>query len=370
MLSHSAAGMILNTEYHYVDHLVPLCSILDIPLVVTEQEMADQIREFYPPLNICLIENYTDLPSYIADHFDVVFYCYIRMVFDEIFFFQQKARNKKIHTIWCPHGNSDKGQHHLFFELLRDEGYALLYGEQMLDVFKEKEVLQKLKEYRLIGNFRKAFYKKNKTFYDNLVKSKIVKYLPENKKTILYAPTWKDKESSTSFYDAALLIVEKLPDEYNLIIKPHPNILLRDPAFMEKFSLLCENRQNTLLINDFPTIYPLLDYIDIYIGDHSSVGYDCLSFNKPMFFLNQNERDPYLDRGAYLHRCGTEIKKHQYADIYSIIEAFLPSDFSHFHEIRNKMAQYCFGPEKEIEEIKKSIESLLSTLPDKELNFF
>ena len=370
MLSKKAAGMILSNQSHYIDHLAPLCSILDIPLLVTEPEVQDIIKQYYPPLTHHLIEDYHDITSHIATDFDVIFYCDNRILFDDLFFFQQSIMNKKIHTIWCPHGNSDKGHKHLHFETLRNEDYALLYGHQMADVLKKKKVLSHLKEYCFIGNYRKMFYEKHKLFYENIIKSKVKKYLPNNQTTVLYAPTWQDCENSTSFYDASITMLENLPDEYNLIIKPHPNILLMDPAFIENVLFLCEEKSNILLLKDFHAVYPLLDYIDIYLGDYSSIGYDFLSFHKPMFFLNQSSEDCSIDRSSFLHQCGTVINKDQYIDIFKIIKAFLPFDYSHFHNIRKQIDLDTFEPDLDIKQIKKNIEVLVSKLPDKELNFF
>lgn len=99
------AGLIYGNDPHYIDHLAPLCSLLEIPLIVTDEEIKESLDIFYPKLAVIYIDTLS-ATSYVAEHYDILFYCGARAFFDDIFFFQQKLMNKKIHTIWCPHGNS------------------------------------------------------------------------------------------------------------------------------------------------------------------------------------------------------------------------------------------------------------------------
>lgn len=87
----------------------------------------------------------------------------------------------------------------------------------------------------------------------------------------------------------------------------------------------------------FPSIYPLLEYTDVFVGDMSSIGYDFLTFNKPMFFLN-----PCENKEAFLFQCGVEIKPNQYHDLYDIMKKELSKkDF--FSPIRKKVYSYSFS---------------------------
>ena len=112
-------------------------------------------------------------------------------------------------------------------------------------------------------------------------------------------PTWQRRWRSPPPILTLSPICCPFTEHLSLVIKPHPQL----PA--EKIE-----RPNTLSPHRFPADYPLLNRLDIYIGDMSSIGYDCLAFDKPMFFLNQNDRE-----GLYLFGCGVEIKKNQYAEI-------------------------------------------------------
>ncbi len=364
-----AAGLIYGPDLHHLDHLGPLCCIMNIPLIVTEENIASLAEHYYPGLKVILFD-YLAIAEYLVSHFEMIFYSMPRDIFDEIFFFAQKLVQKRIHAIWCPHGNSDKGTSIFFMEALKKEEAALLYGKQMIDFLTRKGAFDQLKGYVTTGNFRYQFYLEHRTFYDQIAEREIASKLPKAEKNLLYAPTWQDYEKSTSFFDATDPLIKKLPTEHNLIIKLHPNLMLQEESKVEELISKYEDRNNILFLTDFPAIYPLLNLVDVYIGDMSSIGYDFLSFNKPMFFLNQNLRDLKEDTGLYLFRCGIEIKPEQYSDIHKMISDYFRYELRNFSEIRKEVYQYAFGHSQPLDELKAKILQLYSHFPEKDLNFF
>lgn len=80
-----------------------------------------------------------------------------------------------------------------------------------------------------------------------------------------------------------------------------------------------------------------------------------LSFNKPMFFINKNNQDPYANREVYLFRCGTQLRLDDLDNLYSIVETNLPTDQSRFSQVRKEVYTYSFGEERPFELIKKEI---------------
>jgi hypothetical protein len=293
-----------------------------------------------------------------------------RDLFDEIFFFIQKLSQKHIYTIWCPHGNSDKGNKILYMEALKKEEVVLVYGKQMIDFLKRKLVFDQLKGYAITGNFRHQFYLEHRSFYDAIAGKEIAGRLPKAKNTFLYAPTWRDYENSSSFFDAATPIIEQLPEDHNLIIKLHPNLHLQEEFQIDELIGKYQERQNLLFLMDFPPIYPLLNLVDVYIGDMSSIGYDFLIFDRPMFFLNQNKRNAQNDPGPYLFRCGIEIEPDHYPDIYKIIDRYFHYELRNFSEVRQEVYAYAFGHSKLFIDIKKEILGLYPLFQDRDLNFF
>jgi teichoic acid glycerol-phosphate primase len=362
------AGLIYGPELHHLDHLAPLCSLLQIPLIVTEEEIAAVSQKYYPWLDV-ICWDYLQIAQNLVQNYDIVFCSIPRDIFDEIFFFAQKILQKKIHTIWCPHGNSDKGAQSYFMEALQKESIILAYGQKMIDFLIKKDAFKQLKSLVVIGNYRSLFYKRELNFYKRIISKEVLKKLNKDHKTVLFAPTWQDYENSSSFFDACPFLIEELPENWNLIIKIHPNLLSQGTGKAEQIIWKYEDRPNVLFLTEFPLIYPLLDISDIYIGDMSSIGYDFLTFDRPMFFLNQNKRNSKTEEGLYLYRCGVELMPEQYRDIYKIIDIHLPIDSLSFSDIRKTVYDYTFGEEKNWDDLRNAIFRACETLPDEELDF-
>ena len=363
-----AAGFIYGSASHYIDHLAPICSALEIPLIVTEEELYNLIKQFYPDVHPQLLGR-IETPKYLTSHLDSAFVCTPRILFDELCFFAQKLEGKKVHTLWVPHGNSDKGHVIPYMEGLQNEEMALVYGQKMIDFMQDKGAFSQLKAHVVVGDYRRAYYLRNKAFYDSALARKIDRQIPIGKKVALYAPTWRDAESSSSFLDVTPDLIQTIPKHWHLIIKLHPNLLFDDEKNIHALIEAYQTHPQVTFLAAFPPVMPVLARTDVFIGDLSSMGYDCLGFNKPMFFINHSERSALSDPGLALYKCGVEIRKEHYSNIYSIIEASCKND-SRFHEIRAKTYNYTFGPRKSAETLKKDIEKCYEKFPDPDLNFY
>jgi len=368
-MAKKSAGLLYGPEKHHLDHLAPLCSLFRIPLIVTEEELFDLCKHYYPSTQAAFL-NYLTLPEKIVKEYDTLFTCLPRDLIDEVLFFAQQMFRKKIHTIWCPHGNSDKGHASFLMEGLQKEQSVLVYGKKMIDFLIRKHVYENLRSCIIVGNFRYYFYLQHRDFYLALIQKEVKRRLQSTNKTILYAPTWQDREQSSSFFDVTPSLIELLPDSYNLIIKPHPNLLFKSADYLQKLIDKYEARQNILFLTDFPPIYPLLDFVDIYLGDMSSIGYDFLTFNKPMFFLNQNARNSKEDPGLYLYRCGIEIQKEEYKQIFSLIEKNLPHDQERFSKVRQEVYVYTFGKERKWATIEQELHHTIDSFGEDDLIFW
>lgn len=259
------AGVLLTDSPHYIDHLAPFCSLMNWPLIVCEPAIAETIRRFYPDLDVIQSDPFQlELPPYIVA-------CETRPLLDAFFgpFRQYTGKH-----LWLPHGLSDKGWKTPFFEALQDEDLLLVYGQRMRDVLLAKNInIPQIS----IGNFRWEYYQRHKAFYDKMF----------SKRHVLYAPTWEDADNNGTFWEA-------LPKLKNVLVKPHPNTIKK-----YHFQL-----QNVDYLDNFPPIYPLLAHTDIYIGDMSSIGYDFLKFNRPMYFICREKRN---DQSSFLMQAGTQI---------------------------------------------------------------
>lgn len=137
----------------------------------------------------------------------------------------------------------------------------------------------------------------------NANKSKIINSLInlnlklQNKKIILYAPTWKGNDTSKprndleQIYNDIKVLEFRLGSEYNILTKVHP-FLYKEA---ESFDLL----QDYLVPDTFET-NELLSVVDILITDYSSIFFDFLITKKPIIFYMWDYDDYKTNRGIYI----------------------------------------------------------------------
>ncbi|WP_423364102.1 CDP-glycerol glycerophosphotransferase family protein [Mycoplasma sp. P36-A1] len=133
---------------------------------------------------------------------------------------------------------------------------------------------------------------------DDVKKVKDILEIPEDKKVILYAPTWRDnqyKEGVGYTFDVNIdfdLLKEQLKDEYVIIFRPHYFI-----ASKFKFSEYKGFVYNGTLINDINYLYVISD---ILITDYSSVFFDYSNLRrKILFYMYDYEYYKNTLRGFY-----------------------------------------------------------------------
>jgi hypothetical protein len=302
------AGLIYDDSRHYLDHLAPFCALLNWPLILCEPLVADLARKYYPDLKI--IESSVTTLTLPTNTLACDSEPLLRAAFP----------NQKTNLLWLPHGNSDKGWHGPFFEGVGQ--MALVYGQKMIDFMHKKNAYPKTLR---IGNFRWDYFQKHKRFYEKTVS------LPKVGKTILYAPTWDG-----SFWDA----IEGLSKSGStLFVKLHPNTLRKYEVELIRYKA----PKQIHFLPEIPPIYPILSQCDGYIGDMSSVGYDFLKFDKPLFFLNA---DPSLP----LHACGEAIQP----------DTFTLDGEDCFSDIRKATYRYTFDDVPDWNQLKEEIHALCS----------
>lgn len=268
------AGLIYDDSRHFLDHLAPLCALLKWPLILCEASLANLARLHYPDLEVI------EIPLWELKLPETIVTCDSQPLLRAAF------PGQRTNSLWLPHGNSDKGWNSPFFEAIREDKAALVYGQKMIDFMAAKNVFPKTIR---IGNFR----------WEYSLKTRSTATLPKGP-NFLYAPTWDDAENSCSFWKAFPLLAKQLPDKCNLLVKLHPNTVRKFEPELEILMGRYARQKNIHFLSDAPAIYPLLSQCDAYIGDMSSIGYDFLKFDKPMFFLNANPALP-------LHKCGAAI---------------------------------------------------------------
>lgn len=140
-------------------------------------------------------------------------------------------------------------------------------------------------------------YSDNKTELEEKIKRKL--NIPLDKKTILYAPTWRDDEHyAKGKYKFTLaldlhLMKEKLKDEYIVLLRTHHYIADNiDTTGLEGFTY------NVSMYDDISELYLISD---ICITDYSSVFFDYANLKRPILFYTYDiEKYANLLRGFYI----------------------------------------------------------------------
>jgi len=248
--------------------------------MITDEKDFELARLYYPSVSSEYVPDIDRRFQELSDRFDVLFSPqywapHLKQLFSDLY-------KKQMLLVHCAHGQSDKGYAFPLLHAYATQDLALVYGNLLKTMLHELGVYPNLV---LTGNYRLSFYLRYKNFYDAIAEKKVFSQLLPNKKNLLYAPTWKDADASTSFFQMAPLLFSEIPDNWNVLLKLHPLLEQKNPAQFYRISELLSQNPKVLMISEFPPIYPLLSRSDAYLGDYSSVGYDFLFFKRPMFFL-------------------------------------------------------------------------------------
>lgn len=150
-------------------------------------------------------------------------------------------------------------------------------------------------------------YPRNDIFFsdDASFKKKIQKDIGIEGRTILYAPTWR-KWGKTEFFpfedfDLKVLVSYLRDSKTNIIIRPHFVDLRRS----NKDDLLrnlewCKDVIKVISMKDFLDTQRLLLVSDILITDYSSIFYDFLLLDRPIFFFPYDLDDYSEKMGDFL----------------------------------------------------------------------
>ncbi len=249
----------------HLDHLAPLCALWEIPLIVTNEDHFELGKKFYPMVDIRHVPLGELTLEFIALHYETIVTCG-KFWAMELKPMLKLLYRKELRFVFVPHGFSDK--------------------EELLNMPVDQDIHL---TYKNLGNLRYEFYHQYKTHFDQLAQE----FFNTEKKAVLYAPTWETTATSTSFFESTGRIIDALAAKYNLLIKLHPLLEENDPARFHRIIGKYESKARFIL--NFPAVYPLLEKSTVYLGDFSSVGYDFLTYNRPMFFLKQ---------GGKLCECG------------------------------------------------------------------
>ena len=145
----------------------------------------------------------------------------------------------------------------------------------------------------------KSGYPRNDYFYNNFTledsKKKFLK-INNNKKTILYAPTYRGNSASKIDNKLNINIVKTLIGELNSI-KDSYNLLFKGHQFISKE--LQDEVNDITFVPDWIDTNELLTSVDILITDYSSIMFDYLNTDNPIILYVPDEKEYCEDRGLY-----------------------------------------------------------------------
>lgn len=325
----------------HLDHLGVVAALLEIPLFVTDARVYEIAQTFYPEVEVYLKEPSSLTLDFLAKECDLIFHCG-KFWLEELLPLFELLYKKRMRFVFCPHGNSDKG-HSIQAE--RQQDILLAYGDHMRDLLKNTGTRG---EIVLTGNYRLPYYHKHQAFYDKLADLRVFSKFDQKKKTILYAPTWENSENPSRFFEVCSRLISSLAPSFNLLIKLHPLMQEDQPARLLQLQEKHAGRPHLLFLTEFPAMYPLLAKTEIYLGDFSSVGYDFLAFDRPMYFFSTNKKLP-------LHQCGMEIPDEEMDNIADYLMRTEEENRTTLSSMRQKTYAYAFGQERTIRQIKEEI---------------
>lgn len=137
------------------------------------------------------------------------------------------------------------------------------------------------------------------------------------KKTILYAPTWREQGKEPLFFPFADKDLEKL----NQFLEEQDSYLLLR-GHQEEMKLLTQENQQSIFSrilpshqNVFPEVQRLLPHVDVLITDYSSIYLDYLLLDKPMIFIPYDIKEYSQNRGFFFnyekHSPGVKVNSQQ-----------------------------------------------------------
>jgi len=159
----------------------------------------------------------------------------------------------------------------------------LLPGKRERDKFAALGVLDNTR-YALIGH-----PKSDRVLRGELTKEIArAKYNLPDRPTILYAPT---HGALSSFFSWGLEICKSIPEDWNLIVKPHPVLATTTAAEGAGGEIISQvksylEKRGALWLPFEPDVVPLMAASDALITDYSSVAEEYLVFDRPLIFAD------------------------------------------------------------------------------------
>jgi hypothetical protein len=329
----------------YIDHIASFCSLLDAPIFFLDKLIHERSSNLYPDVDLVYKTPFEWSSQDLFKNFDSLI---ITQAFKKTEFY---ANFGAIRSFFLPHGNSDKGHSGDDLKLLQEPDVVFCYGMGMKNYLKEKEVLERINHLVMIGNVRASYYEKHKSHFDKIIQKEVLSKHSKNAKTLLYAPTWDCLDGT--FFQSIDSLIHSMPPEWSLIVKLHPFLIHKSYAKVLMIIDKYKSFTHVSFLEDMPLIYPILNEVDAFLGDTSSVGYDFLYFNRPLYFLTNHP-----NKTLPLQKAGRSLF------IKDLDQLFLyyDEDKKYFEKQRQRLYNDAFGRDKDFNQRKKEVIDAIKSL--------
>lgn len=179
------------------------------------------------------------------------------------------------------------------------------------------------------------FFNKDKL---NILKNQMFeKYNLNNKKVILYAPTFRGNGIKSAHFENILNLdelVSKINNEYIILFKNHPFVKQKN-VFKSKRIIDISNEEN---------IDNILPFVDLVITDYSSIIFDCILLLKPVIFYVPDLEEYIKNRGFYY-----DFDEYNFGTVTSTLDELIDAiknvkiDYEKLKRIKEKHLNMCDG---------------------------
>lgn len=325
------AGLIYGHDLRSLDHIAPLSALLNIPLFLCDEAIESLAVKYYPDLRI-QSSSPLQIAHNLLSHHSILISTLPKKLLDPLLSFDEYYLRNKCLSLYLPHGNSESGD----FSSLKEENLLLVYGKQMVDAYRKVGISRS--RMILMGDFRYHYFDKHRSFYEKLLPFRF----PKSQQTLFYASSSEESSLEITLKD----LLAALPSHFNLMVKSHPN--LQGNTLYKSLIQKYHSYSNIQFLDSIPTIHPILQRADALITDHSSIAYDFLPYNRPIYFLTKER--------MLIHTAGTLTSSDR---VYDDIQK---EDL--FEQARKDIYNYCFEKTSDLRNrIEEGIHSYLESEP-------
>ena len=175
---------------------------------------------------------------------------------------------------------------------------------------------------------------------------------PEKKEnfTVLLAASWGPQAILAKY--GANLIDKLAATDWDIIIRPHPQMKISEPALLAQLQERYQNNKHIRWDNN-PNNMIAMSQADVLISDFSGIIFEyAFLFNKPFVYTEFNNDRPIYDasdlghptwKPEILHKIGFELKQDNFENIVSIVQA-TSRDTAKLAEIQKAKEQIWSNP--------------------------